>query len=137
VIPQETKHDAHAWILALPVVLSAALMFCVLAMDSCHGVAAADQVIGQEGPANSMRRGTPPIEVRLPDEPGTPPSGPLTFLASAVKDGAGNVALRTTLPLHVRPPAGAPTEIRDSQEGVGGAAATPDTDVVMTPSVAT
>lgn len=46
----------------------------------------------------NMARGTLKVEVRLPDEPGEPRVGALTFLDNAVQDGTGTVKLRATIP---------------------------------------
>jgi membrane fusion protein, multidrug efflux system len=46
----------------------------------------------------NMDRGTLRVEVRLPDDPGDPRVGGLTFLDNAVQDGTGTVKLRATLP---------------------------------------
>lgn len=46
----------------------------------------------------NMARGTLKVEVRLPDEPGDPRVGALTFLDNAVQDGTGTVKLRATIP---------------------------------------
>ncbi len=46
----------------------------------------------------SLARGAPRVEVRLPDEPGPPLEGGLTFVDSAVQEGTGTVMLRATLP---------------------------------------
>jgi multidrug efflux system membrane fusion protein len=46
----------------------------------------------------NMARGKLKVEVRLPDEPGEPRSGALTFLDNAVQDGTGTVKLRATIP---------------------------------------
>jgi membrane fusion protein, multidrug efflux system len=45
----------------------------------------------------NMARGTLKVEVRLPDEPGEPRTGQLTFLDNAVQDGTGTVKLRATI----------------------------------------
>lgn len=45
-----------------------------------------------------MARGSLAVEVRLPDEPGEPRTGALTFLDNAVQDGTGTVKLRATIP---------------------------------------
>ena len=46
----------------------------------------------------NMARGSLRVEVRLPDEPGEPREGTLTFLDNAVQDGTGTVKLRATIP---------------------------------------
>lgn len=46
----------------------------------------------------NMARGSLKVEVRLPDEPGEPRIGALTFLDNAVQDGTGTVKLRATIP---------------------------------------
>ena len=46
----------------------------------------------------NMVRGSLKVEVRLPDEPGEPRIGALTFLDNAVQDGTGTVKLRATIP---------------------------------------
>ena len=46
----------------------------------------------------NMEQGTLRVEVRLPDEPGDPRPGELTFLDNAVQDGTGTVKLRATIP---------------------------------------
>jgi len=46
----------------------------------------------------NMAQGTLRVEVRLPDEPGEPRAGSLTFLDNAVQDGTGTVKLRATIP---------------------------------------
>jgi len=46
----------------------------------------------------NMDRGTLRVEVQLPDDPGEPRVGGLTFLDNAVQDGTGTVKLRATLP---------------------------------------
>lgn len=46
----------------------------------------------------NMARGSLQVEVRLPDEPGEPRIGTLTFLDNAVQDGTGTVKLRATIP---------------------------------------
>jgi multidrug efflux system membrane fusion protein len=46
----------------------------------------------------NMARGSLQVEVRLPDEPGDPRVGALTFLDNAVQDGTGTVKLRATIP---------------------------------------
>jgi multidrug efflux system membrane fusion protein len=46
----------------------------------------------------SLTRGAPRVEVRLPDEPGPPLAGELTFVDSGVQEGTGTVMLRATLP---------------------------------------
>jgi len=46
----------------------------------------------------NMARGSLKVEVRLPDEPGDPRVGALTFLDNAVQDGTGTVKLRATIP---------------------------------------
>jgi multidrug efflux system membrane fusion protein len=46
----------------------------------------------------NMARGSLQVEVRLPDEPGEPRTGRLTFLDNAVQDGTGTVKLRATIP---------------------------------------
>lgn len=46
----------------------------------------------------NMARGSLKVEVRLPDEPGEPRVGTLTFLDNAVQDGTGTVKLRATIP---------------------------------------
>ena len=46
----------------------------------------------------NMSQGTLRVEVRLPDEPGEPRAGALTFLDNAVQDGSGTVKLRATIP---------------------------------------
>jgi membrane fusion protein, multidrug efflux system len=46
----------------------------------------------------NMARGSLKVEVRLPDEPGEPRGGELTFLDNAVQDGTGTVKLRATVP---------------------------------------
>lgn len=46
----------------------------------------------------NMARGSLKVEVRLPDEPGEPRIGTLTFLDNAVQDGTGTVKLRATIP---------------------------------------
>lgn len=46
----------------------------------------------------NMARGSLKVEVRLPDEPGEPRMGTLTFLDNAVQDGTGTVKLRATIP---------------------------------------
>jgi membrane fusion protein, multidrug efflux system len=46
----------------------------------------------------NMARGSLQVEVRLPDEPGEPRIGALTFLDNAVQDGTGTVKLRATIP---------------------------------------
>lgn len=46
----------------------------------------------------NMARGSLQVEVRLPDEPGEPRTGTLTFLDNAVQDGTGTVKLRATIP---------------------------------------
>lgn len=45
----------------------------------------------------NQARGGLTVEVRLPDDPGEPRSGKLTFLDSAVQEGTGTVKLRATL----------------------------------------
>ncbi len=44
----------------------------------------------------NMKAGTLKVEVRLPDEPGSPIAGTLTFLDNAVADATGTVKLRAT-----------------------------------------
>jgi membrane fusion protein, multidrug efflux system len=46
----------------------------------------------------NMDQGTLRVEVQLPDDPGEPRVGGLTFLDNAVQDGTGTVKLRATLP---------------------------------------
>jgi len=46
----------------------------------------------------NMARGSLKVEVGLPDEPGEPRHGALTFLDNAVQDGTGTVKLRATIP---------------------------------------
>ncbi len=46
----------------------------------------------------NMARGSLTVEVRLPDESGTPHAGELTFLDNAVQDATGTVKLRATIP---------------------------------------
>jgi membrane fusion protein, multidrug efflux system len=46
----------------------------------------------------NMAQGTLRVEVRLPDEPGEPRAGSLTFLDNAVQDGTGTVKVRATIP---------------------------------------
>jgi len=46
----------------------------------------------------NMRQGTLRVEVRLPDEPGEPRIGQLTFLDTAVQAATGTVRLRATVP---------------------------------------
>jgi membrane fusion protein, multidrug efflux system len=46
----------------------------------------------------NMARGSLKVEVRLPDEPGDPRNGTLTFLDNSVQDGTGTVKLRATIP---------------------------------------
>ena len=46
----------------------------------------------------NMARGALRVEVRLPDEPGAPRDGGLTFLDNSVQDGSGTVKLRATVP---------------------------------------
>jgi len=46
----------------------------------------------------NMRRGTLKVEARLPDEPGKPLAGQLTFLDNAVQNETGTVELRATIP---------------------------------------
>ena len=46
----------------------------------------------------NMARGSLKVEVRLPDEPGDPRVGALTFLDNTVQDGTGTVKLRATIP---------------------------------------
>ena len=46
----------------------------------------------------NMSQGTLRVEVRLPDAPGDPRAGSLTFLDNAVQDGTGSVKLRATIP---------------------------------------
>lgn len=46
----------------------------------------------------NMSRGTLKVEVRLPDEPGAPGVGQLTFLDNAVQEATGTVMLRATVP---------------------------------------
>jgi multidrug efflux system membrane fusion protein len=46
----------------------------------------------------NMRQGELKVEVRLPDEPGKPILGSLTFLDNAVADATGTVTLRATVP---------------------------------------
>ncbi|HXG50197.1 MAG TPA: efflux RND transporter periplasmic adaptor subunit [candidate division Zixibacteria bacterium] len=45
----------------------------------------------------NMARGSLKVEVRLPDEPGRPRAGELTFIDNSVQEGAGTVRLRATL----------------------------------------
>jgi multidrug efflux system membrane fusion protein len=47
----------------------------------------------------NMTGGSLKVEVRLPDEPGTPPArdGKLTFLDNSVQDGTGTIKLRATI----------------------------------------
>lgn len=49
------------------------------------------------GVQRNMARGLLRVEVRLPDEPGKPRSGELTFLDNSVQDGTGTVKLRATI----------------------------------------
>jgi multidrug efflux system membrane fusion protein len=55
-----------------------------------------------EGDLSAVRRNmaqrTLPVEVRLPEEPGDPGLGELTFFDNAVQEGTGTVKLRATLP---------------------------------------
>jgi len=46
----------------------------------------------------SMKRGSLPVEIRLPDEPEKPLAGSLTFLDNAVQNATGTVTLRATVP---------------------------------------
>ena len=46
----------------------------------------------------NMARGSLQVEMQLPDEPGEPRVGTLTFLDNAVQDGTGTVKLRATIP---------------------------------------
>ncbi len=46
----------------------------------------------------NMSRGALKVEVRLPDDPGPPKLGDLTFLDNAVQDATGTVMLRATVP---------------------------------------
>jgi multidrug efflux system membrane fusion protein len=46
----------------------------------------------------NMSQGTLRVEVRLPDEPGNPWTGDVTFLDNAVQDATGTVKLRATVP---------------------------------------
>jgi multidrug efflux system membrane fusion protein len=46
----------------------------------------------------NMAQGTLRVEVRLPDEPGNPRTGDVTFLDNAVQDATGTVKLRATVP---------------------------------------
>jgi multidrug efflux system membrane fusion protein len=46
----------------------------------------------------NMKRGSLQVEVRLPDEPGKPIPGSLTFLDNAVQNATGTVNLRSTVP---------------------------------------
>lgn len=46
---------------------------------------------------HNMARGSLKVEVRLPDEPGEPRTGMLTFLDNSVQDGTGTVKLRATI----------------------------------------
>jgi multidrug efflux system membrane fusion protein len=50
------------------------------------------------GVQKNMSQGSLRVEVRLPDEPGEPRAGALTFLDNAVQDGTGTVKLRATIP---------------------------------------
>ena len=50
------------------------------------------------GVQKNMSQGSLRVEVRLPDEPGEPRAGDLTFLDNAVQDGTGTVKLRATIP---------------------------------------
>jgi multidrug efflux system membrane fusion protein len=45
----------------------------------------------------NMARGTLKVEARLPDEPGRPRGGALTFLDNSVQEGTGTVKLRATV----------------------------------------
>jgi multidrug efflux system membrane fusion protein len=45
----------------------------------------------------NMARGTLRVEVRLPDDPGEPREGELTFLDNSVQEGTGTVKLRATV----------------------------------------
>ena len=45
----------------------------------------------------SLARGPVRAEVRVPDEPGTPRAGDVTFVDNAVQDGTGTVMLRATI----------------------------------------
>ncbi len=45
-----------------------------------------------------MQQGTLQVQVRLPDAPGKPRDGKLTFMDNAVQDGTGTVKLRATIP---------------------------------------
>lgn len=47
---------------------------------------------------SNMARGSLKVEVRLPDVPGEPRTGTLTFLDNSVQDGTGTVKLRATIP---------------------------------------
>ncbi len=55
-----------------------------------------------EGDLSAVRRNmaqrTLPVEVRIPEEPGDPGLGELTFFDNAVQEGTGTVKLRATLP---------------------------------------
>jgi multidrug efflux system membrane fusion protein len=46
----------------------------------------------------NMAEGTLRVEIRLPDEPGVPRAGRLTFLDNAVQGSTGTVKLRATIP---------------------------------------
>src|SRR5258708_11830614 len=46
----------------------------------------------------SMKRGNVKVEVRVPDDPGPPVAGPLTFIDNAVQGSSGTLTLRATLP---------------------------------------
>jgi membrane fusion protein, multidrug efflux system len=61
----------------------------------------ADFTISQNsltGVQQQMRQGTLRAEVRLPDAPGDPVIGQLTFLDNAVQNATGQVTLRATIP---------------------------------------